>query len=254
MMNGYKVYKHTAPNGKVYIGITKQAPEKRWKRGIGYQDNPYFFKAIQKYGWDDFRHEILAESLTKKQAEEMEIRLIQEYGSANRENGYNIAIGGSAPAPVAETKNKISESVFAFWGNDKNKEAMRCSMRGVRRSDNAKKNISAAQKRRFMNPEERQKVSERQIGRKRTEDAKAKTSASLKAYYSNEENKESYRKAHEGINRKLFAKRVICIETGDIFEAVVDAERKYNIDHRNIIAVCRGKRKRAGGYCWAYLS
>lgn len=27
-MENYTVYKHTFPNGKVYIGITKRAPEK----------------------------------------------------------------------------------------------------------------------------------------------------------------------------------------------------------------------------------
>lgn len=31
----YSVYKHTAPNGKVYIGITGKDPEKRWLNGGG---------------------------------------------------------------------------------------------------------------------------------------------------------------------------------------------------------------------------
>lgn len=252
-MGNYIVYKHTAPSGKVYIGITKQMPEKRWKRGLGYQDNPHFFKAIQKYGWEGFKHEILAEMLTKQQAEEMEIRLIREYGSCERDKGYNIALGGNDPSPVEETKEKISESVSAFWSDDKRKEAMRCAMRGVQRSDQSKKNISLAQKKRFMNPEERKRISERQIGGKRTKEAKAKTSASLKAFYSDERNREAYRKAHDGVNRKLFARKVKCVETSEVFDAVIDAERKHNVDHRNIIAVCKGKRKRAGGYCWQYV-
>ena len=29
----YIVYKHTSPSNKVYIGITKQKPYKRWKYG-----------------------------------------------------------------------------------------------------------------------------------------------------------------------------------------------------------------------------
>lgn len=36
MLNNYTVYKHTFPNGKIYIGITKQAPSKRWRNGTGY--------------------------------------------------------------------------------------------------------------------------------------------------------------------------------------------------------------------------
>lgn len=36
------VYVHIAPNGKKYVGITSQKPEKRWNHGEGYQRHPYF--------------------------------------------------------------------------------------------------------------------------------------------------------------------------------------------------------------------
>ncbi|AAV30164.1 putative truncated GIY-YIG endonuclease [Lactobacillus phage LL-Ku] len=42
----YKVYKHTTPNNKVYIGITKLDVNKRWKNGNGYKHNQYFTRAI----------------------------------------------------------------------------------------------------------------------------------------------------------------------------------------------------------------
>ncbi len=35
----YCVYMHTAPNGKVYIGITSQKPSQRFGRGRGYWHN-----------------------------------------------------------------------------------------------------------------------------------------------------------------------------------------------------------------------
>ena len=67
----YCVYKHTNKfNGKVYIGITSQQPEKRWKNGYGYEGNEYFYRAIQKYGWNDgFNHEIIVSGLTKESKE-----------------------------------------------------------------------------------------------------------------------------------------------------------------------------------------
>ena len=89
----FLVYKHTnKENGKVYIGITSQEPKRRWQNGAGYYGT-YFYNAIQKYGWDGFEHEILLEGLTKEQAEEIETDLIAKYGSANRENGYNVSLG-----------------------------------------------------------------------------------------------------------------------------------------------------------------
>ena len=73
MENTYSVYKHTNKvNGKVYIGITYNKPEVRWgSNGIGYK-RQLFWNAIQKYGWDNFTHEILFES----QAYQKEIELI----------------------------------------------------------------------------------------------------------------------------------------------------------------------------------
>lgn len=89
----FLVYKHTnKENGKVYIGITSQEPKRRWQNGAGYYGT-YFYNAIQKYGWDGFEHEILLDGLTKEQAEEIETDLIAKYGSANRENGYNVSLG-----------------------------------------------------------------------------------------------------------------------------------------------------------------
>jgi len=84
MMNeenkNFVVYKHTnIANGKVYIGITSQLPQQRWgKNGSGYKPNTYFWRAIQKYGWDHFTHEILADGLTKEQALAMEKATIAE--------------------------------------------------------------------------------------------------------------------------------------------------------------------------------
>lgn len=48
----YTVYQHKNKiNNKVYIGITKQIPEKRWGiNGYNYKTSPHFYSAIQKYG------------------------------------------------------------------------------------------------------------------------------------------------------------------------------------------------------------
>lgn len=90
----YCVYKHTAPNGKVYIGITKRNPVKRWNRGYGYKNNPNFYNAIEKYGWDNFQHEILLDGLSQEEARTHEKRLISLHQSNKCEYGYNRSAGG----------------------------------------------------------------------------------------------------------------------------------------------------------------
>lgn len=94
MGKDYCVYRHTSPSGKVYIGITCRNPLYRWNGGKGYSENRIFFDAIIKYGWDNFKHEILYDSLTKEEAEKTEIELIEKHKSNQIEYGYNHSIGG----------------------------------------------------------------------------------------------------------------------------------------------------------------
>lgn len=92
----YIVYKHTAPNDKVYIGITGFDPEYRWlNNGRGYKTQTTFFNAIIKYGWINFRHEVLFEGLTEEEALDKEEELIQQYKSYDRRYGYNVSLRGA---------------------------------------------------------------------------------------------------------------------------------------------------------------
>ena len=109
----YLVYKHTTPTNKVYIGITCETLAQRCKRGKGYRNNQAFWKAIQKYGWENIRHEILFTDLTKEQAEAKEIELIAFYKSNQKQYGYNIASGGGVNKNFhlsKETKDKIGQA------------------------------------------------------------------------------------------------------------------------------------------------
>lgn len=93
--NIYCVYCHTnLINNKKYIGITSQLPNHRWgKDGNGYKGQK-FYNAIQKYGWDNFEHEILFDNLTKEEAENLEIELIAKFNARDDRFGYNVAVGG----------------------------------------------------------------------------------------------------------------------------------------------------------------
>lgn len=103
----YKLYKHTFPNGKVYIGITSQSLEDRFQNGHGYKKCPKMHNAILKYGWNNVEHELLMDGLTKPEAEAKEIETIALYNSVK--NGYNTDYGGNvAGTHSVETREKIS--------------------------------------------------------------------------------------------------------------------------------------------------
>lgn len=136
--SNYIVYKNTSPSNKVYIGITGQANvNRRWQGGRNYKNNNHFNNAIKKYGWDNIKHEILFDGLTKDQAEEKEKELIKSYKSNNPKYGYNIESGGNATKQLSEeTKKKIS---------DKNK-GKPCWLKGKKMPDETKAKISKTEK------------------------------------------------------------------------------------------------------------
>lgn len=120
-MKKYTVYIHIAPNGKKYIGITCQKLETRWgKNGRGYfhQNNSHLERAILKYGWDNFKHEIIADGLEEVEAKRLERKLIAKYNTNNAEFGYNKTGGGDGFLGVQRFGKNNS-----FYGKHHSKQA-----------------------------------------------------------------------------------------------------------------------------------
>lgn len=216
----YKVYCHIFPNKKMYIGITQQDVYKRWKRGKGYEKQKCVYSAIKKYGWDNIKHIILFDNLTKNEAETKEIELIRIFKTNNRCFGYNIANGGNCSGTVSdETKAKISKA-------HKGKHYYQGYWKGKKLSDEHRKKLSLSHK-----------------GQKSiiTETTKKKISKTLQGHEVTYE------------TRKKIAKPVICIETGKIYYSAREASKQTNVQYKNISSVCNKKRKTAGGYHWEFI-
>lgn len=216
----YTVYQHRNKiNGKIYIGITMQTPEQRWRHGEGYKSSPHFYAAIQKYGWDNFEHNILFQNLTKEEACKKEQELIAKYNSMNREYGYNSTSGGDIFVMNEETKQKISQSLM---GN-KNGLGHPCS------------------------EEKKKKISEAQKGRRLTEEHKQKLSEAAKKRHTpcSEQAKENIRKASH-------KKPVYCEELNKVFESVQECSRQLGIPATNISKLCNGRGKTLKGYHLKY--
>ena len=113
-MKKYCIYKHTSPSGKVYIGQTCMKPEDRWRNGRGYRNQLLFYRAIQKYGWENFTHEILFDGITKEEADMWEIFLIHIY--KRKKISYNLDSGGNAnKVRSEETKKKLLILIKTYW-------------------------------------------------------------------------------------------------------------------------------------------
>ena len=89
------VYCHTNKiNGKKYIGITSLKPERRWGNNGNKYKEQIFYRSIEKYGWENFTHKILYNSLTEKEASLKEKNMIKKYKTNIPMYGYNISLGG----------------------------------------------------------------------------------------------------------------------------------------------------------------
>lgn len=91
--NNYCVYKHTLPDGKYYIGMCVQPVHRRWKKGMGYKNQKEFFEQIVKYGWNNIKHDIISDNLTKEEATKIENDLITLAKKNDKDNCYNKSYG-----------------------------------------------------------------------------------------------------------------------------------------------------------------
>lgn len=213
------VYRHTSPNGKVYIGITSKKPQVRWANGQGYKNNPYFYRAIKKYGWENFEHEILYEGLNEGQANIIEQMLISSHNSTNKRKGYNISIGGGAM-----TGRKHSEDAKAKMSEKAQGRKVWCE--GKKLTDLHKLHLSESHK-----------------GIKQSEETKRKRAERLKGHR---------------VNKKALQKSVIRMSLlGDplqtyesISQAAISLGDIKATSH--ISECCKGKRKQCYGFRWKY--
>ena len=218
----YCVYKHTAPNGKVYIGITQQRPEARWQRdGLGYKTAGWFRFAIAKYGWENFTHTILASGLSFEDACIAERKLIKRYDSRNPAHGYNVQPGGASSRGCLlsdEAREKIRQSKLG----DRN------PMFGRVLTEEHRRRIAEANTGVPKSPETRLRMRRAQSNR----------SAATRQKLSDAQNKTPVR----------------CIETGVVYPGVSIAARETGTSCSNITACCKGRRKSTGGFHWEYAS
>lgn len=198
------------------------------------KDQPVFYNAIQKYGWDGFEHIIYAKHLTEQEAKDMEIFLIALYKTnckkyTNPEQGYNMTDGGDGVfghKHSNETKEKLREKAKERFSDPKNREVLRKP-----RTEETKRKLSEGHKGKGLGEENPF------FGKHHTEETINKI-----------------KEAHVGIS-----KPVVQLTTDgqivNVFSSIHTASKVTGISRGSISFCLRGiKYKTAGGYKWKLLS
>ena len=106
----YTVYAHrNKTNGKLYVGITSQGVNQRWKNGNGYPSESHFGRAIKKYGWEEFDHIVIVKGISAEKAKEIEKSLISLLDLTDTAKGYNESIGGDGGGMYGKHHNSIAK-------------------------------------------------------------------------------------------------------------------------------------------------
>ncbi|MBQ1569735.1 MAG: GIY-YIG nuclease family protein [Clostridiales bacterium] len=282
MNNDYCVYMHTFPNGKRYIGQTKQKPEKRFGNGNNYKGCKYIYSAIQKYGWDNVKHEILVSGLSQKDADYYEKYYIALYKSNDRRYGYNLRTGGASGYQYTDdvkklisekqmgrkqseqTRIKRSIALKNYYSTHEISEEMRNKLRRWN-SGQFKQGVPHV-----CSAETREKISNALKGRKGiplTDEQKQHLSRVFKERGATQQMMENIRphqfkkghapseKAMKTLQRKLSKKVIQCDLDGNaltVYPSIVAASKALGMSENAVGNAVRGYVNTAGGYIWRY--
>jgi group I intron endonuclease len=101
----FVIYKAEFPNGKVYIGKSKDFDSRKIKHSYSTRYyNTKLTKAINKYGFDSIKWEIIFETEDGDILNQKEKDFIIEYDSIS--NGYNISTGGDGGDTISKNPRK----------------------------------------------------------------------------------------------------------------------------------------------------
>ena len=210
-------------NNKKYIGqTTKTVEERAGKNGSFYKKEWLFWRAIQKYGWESFMVEIL-ETLKAETHKELRkllndrerywIKYYHTYINDEACFGYNADEGGNFHLHTEDTKRKISEHLKGHPAWNKG-----LTKETDERVRNTKPSSTRYKPGHLNSPEMMQRAWE----------------------------------ASRGENSKV-AKKIFCVETGEVFISGADAAKKYNCCPATISQCLHGRTKTAAGLHWKFL-
>ena len=145
-MYGYIYITTNLIDGKKYLGKHKATAFDEKYKGSGV----YLNHAINKYGWDNFRCELLESFDTREELNAAEKKYIQKYDAVSSSEFYNIALGGEGGDTYSglssEDKEKFRQTSEERWKSITYREVVSerisDSLKGVPKSESHRQMLS----------------------------------------------------------------------------------------------------------------
>lgn len=213
-MKEYIIYKYTFDNGKCYIGQTNNITNRISYYRNHYKNNPYpFLRALNKYGFDENKFEIIATAKNRSELNELEKGFIKLYKSNNKDKGYNLSSGGGGLSGLKHTqeyKDNMSEKYKGegnpFFNKKHKKETLK-------------------------------KISE--------------TCKKLPPVWLGKTHTEEYKQLMSKLHPR--SRKIICCETNEIFHSIRECSKKMKLNNSSIGKVLSGEYSHHHNYTFKYV-
>jgi len=242
------IYKITNKiNNKFYIGKTKGSLSQRMAchKSVSSRNNTnqIIHKAIRKYGWSNFKVEILKDNIKNlKILNKKEIFYIKLYNSTDPNVGYNLTSGGDGGIGLFGNKNPNfgKKRPELSKRNSSNRGKTWEELYGKEKANRMKINISFSAKNRVVSEDKKKKQSEIM---------KSKWKSGI---YSKPETSAKFGKHAIGVP-SVNRKEVYCHELMMKFESVISAAKYTKNTPGNVCSVLKGNLKQTKGYTFSYM-
>jgi len=273
--NTYSVYVHVFPDGKLYIGSTRQKPENRWRYGGGYKNSKTVYEPIQRYGWENIKHIVLFSNIDFDRAMIIEQELIKKYDTQNPQKGYNTKAGGQfytehSQEFIDDMRKRMKGNTYCVGRKlrPEHIEALRKRNIGSHHpspfkgkhihTEERKKRMSEIAKERWKNPDFRERCSKNRpnmngennpmYGRHHSEETKQKIREKRLGKQLSEEHKAKLRDSNiKAVYKLSLDGNIICR-----YNSICEAAEETGAKTTNIGFCCRNKNRTAKGFMWRY--